>query len=116
MDIAKPLALLVKVNPLSYVYSYHLIRSRQFSIFEGVDVVRRAIELSEIELNLDTDSDHVTSSYGVVTTGKFNVKSAAVDTLEISPGAKGFVSNFAYEISRHRCYEREMELTSRVGY
>ena len=81
---------------------------------KGVHVVQRAIGLSEIRLNLDADKDHVISSYGVVTTGKYDVKSAAVD---ISPGAKGFVSNFAYQISQHRCYEREKDgLTNRVAY
>lgn len=55
--------------------------------------------------------------YGVVTTGKYDVKSAVVDALEISPSAKGFVSKFAYEISKHRCYDREMaELTKSVAY
>lgn len=55
--------------------------------------------------------------YGVVTTGKYDVKSAVVDALEISPNAKGFVSKFAYEISKHRCYDREMaELTQSVAY
>ena len=82
--------------------------------FIGVHVVRHAIGLSEIRLNLDADKDNVVSSYGIVTTGRYDVKSAAVD---ISPGAKGFVSNFAYQISQHRCYEREMdELTNKVAY
>lgn len=83
-------------------------------ISKGVHVVHRAIGLSEIRLNLDADKDNVISSYGVVTTGKCDVKSAVVD---ISPGAKGFVSNFAYQISQHRCYLREKDgLTNRVAY
>ena len=81
---------------------------------QGVHVVHRAIELPEISLNLDADKDLVISSYGVVTTGKYDVKSAVVD---ISPGAKGFVSNFGYQISQHRCYEREKDgLTNKVAY
>ncbi|KIM85498.1 hypothetical protein PILCRDRAFT_817527 [Piloderma croceum F 1598] len=32
---------------------------------------------------------------------------AATDTLKIGPGPKGFAANYAYEISKHRCYERE---------
>ena len=66
---------------------------------QGVRVVYHAIGLSEVSLNLDVDNDSVISSYGVVTTGKYDVKSAVVD---ISPGSKGFVSDFAYQISQHR--------------
>ena len=109
MGIARLSQLLVKVNNLSFKSSF--ICSRWF---QGVHVVQRAIGLSEISLNLDADKDHVISSYGVVTTGNYDVKSAVVD---ISPGAKGFVSNFSYQISQHRCYEREKDgLTNRVAY
>ena len=91
---------------------------------QGVHVVHRAIGLSEIRLNLDADKDNVISSYGVVSTGKYDsaynvtvstvIKSALV---VISPGAEGFVSNFAYQISQHRCYEREKDgLTNKIAY
>jgi catalase len=67
------------------------------------------------------DKDNVISSYGVVTTGKYDssdvggiITSALIDIL---PGAEGFVSKFAYEISQHRCYDREKDgLTNRVAY
>ena len=77
-------------------------------------MVHRAIGLDEVSLNLDAEKENVISSYGVVTTGKYNIKSTVVD---ISPDAKGFVSNFAYQISKHRCYEREEDgLAKRVAY
>jgi catalase len=63
------------------------------------------------------DSSDVTSSYGIVTTGKLDVKSAATDLLHIEHDSKNFLAEFAYVISRHRCYEREMDgLTAQVAY
>ena len=101
-----------------FVIWLQFIHSRWFSIFEGVNVVRHAIGLSEVKLNFEEKSDRVISSYGVVTAGKYDMKSATTEGFEISPGSdKGFVSNFAYEISKHRCYERETDgLASRVAY
>lgn len=58
------------------------------------------------------------SSYGVVTVGSYSLKSVATDVLNIASGGdKGFISNFAFEISKHRCYERETDgLASKVAY
>ncbi|KAH9484073.1 catalase A [Psilocybe cubensis] len=86
------------------------------AIGDAVDVVKQALNLPEVNF-ANSGVDDVVSSYGVVTTGKYDVSSAVVDALEIAPSPKGFVSNFAYQISKHRCYEREMDgLTSRVAY
>lgn len=64
-----------------------------------------------------TDSDNVVTSYGVVTTGKYSVASMAHDILKISPGPEGFMSNFAFEISKHRCWDRETDgLVSKVAF
>ncbi|KAJ3716582.1 catalase-like domain-containing protein [Lentinula raphanica] len=64
------------------------------------------------------DSNTVVTSYGVTTAGTYSLKSVATDVLNIAYGGdKGFISNFAYEISKHRCYERELEgLTSKIPY
>ncbi|KAF8181904.1 catalase-like domain-containing protein [Mycena galopus ATCC 62051] len=64
------------------------------------------------------DDNTVTSSYGVVTTGSYKVTSAAAEALEIVTGGEaGFMSNFAYEISEHRRYKRELDgLTFQVAY
>ncbi|KAI0304751.1 catalase-like domain-containing protein [Russula brevipes] len=63
------------------------------------------------------DSLDVKTSYGVVTTGKLDAKAVATGTLRIGDDSKDFITEFAYVISRHRCYEREMDgLTSRVAY
>lgn len=84
----------------------------------AVPVVREAIGLPEIRVASSPDSTEVLSSYGVVTAGKYDVKAAIMDVLEIaSDGSKGFVTNFAYEVSQHRCYLRESDgLTARVAY
>lgn len=77
--------------------------------------VRHSLDLPE--LKFADDSDNVVSSYGVVTTGKYGATSAVVDALTIAPGSKGFASNFAYEISKHRSFDRESDgLVSRVAF
>ncbi|KAF9009471.1 catalase [Cyathus striatus] len=87
------------------------------AIGEGVTVLQQAIGLPEVKLFNSPDSDNVESSYGVVTTGKYDVTSAATDAPKIASGPKGFVANFAYEVSKHRCYERELDgLVKRVAY
>lgn len=83
----------------------------------GADAVRSILGLAEIQTNRSLDSDEVVSSYAVVTTGKYDIKSAVVDALTIAPGPTGFVANFAFEISKHRCYEREMDgLINRIAF
>lgn len=59
----------------------------------------------------------MTVSYGVVTAPKFSFSSAVRDVLRISSDEKGFVSEFAYEISKHRCFKREMDgLNTQVAF
>jgi catalase len=79
--------------------------------------VHQVLGLSEVLFCPSLARDDVVSSYGVVTTGKYGFTSAAVDALTIAPGAKGFVSNFAFEISKHRCWDRELDgLVSKVAF
>lgn len=47
--------------------------------------------------------DEVVSSYGVISTGRYSVPSMASDLLKLDKDSKGFVSNFAYQVSQHRC-------------
>jgi len=44
-----------------------------------------------------------------VTTPKITLSSTMADVLGVGKGDKGFVSQFAYEISKHRCFERELD-------
>jgi len=82
----------------------------------AIGFLRDTVDLPGVEFQHEDSSD-VKSSYGVVTTGKLDVKSAATGTLRIEHDSKDFMAEFAYVISCHRCYERELDgLTSRVAY
>jgi catalase len=88
------------------------------AVGEGVTFVHGAIQLPEVQLASATGNDSdVVTSYGVVTAGKYGATSMLTDALKIAPGEKGFIANFAYQLSQHRCYERELDgLTSRIAY
>jgi len=61
--------------------------------------------------------DEVTVSYGVVTAPKMSLLSTVASMLKISEGEKSFTSQFAYEISKHRCFERELDgLNTQVAF
>ena len=80
----------------------------------GVDFVHRALSLVEVGLApVHAGSDDVVVSYGVVTAAKYGV---VLDGTKIEPGRQGFVSNFASELSRHRCWDREKGLTSKIAF
>jgi catalase len=82
----------------------------------AIGFLRHTVDLPGVEFQ-DEDSSHIKTSYGVVTTGKLGVKTAETGPLRIEHDSKDFMAEFAYVISRHRCYEREMDgLTSRVAY
>ncbi|KAG6812079.1 catalase A [Tricholoma furcatifolium] len=87
------------------------------AIGDGVAVVKHAVALPDMKFADPAGTDDVVSSYGVVTTGKYGVTSAASDIVAIVAGPKGFVSNFANEVSKHRCWDREMDgLVSQVAF
>ncbi|KAI9512870.1 catalase [Russula earlei] len=82
----------------------------------AIGFLRDTVDLPGVEFQHE-DSADVKTSYGVVTTGKLDVKSAMTGTLRIKQDSKDFMAEFGYVISRHRCYDREMDgLTSRVAY
>ncbi|PCH36976.1 catalase [Wolfiporia cocos MD-104 SS10] len=84
---------------------------------EAVVFLREAVQLPGIEYATDLNNDNVVTSYGVITVGKYDAGSFAADTLKISQDEKGFASKFAFEVSKHRCYERELDgLVSKVAY
>ncbi|THH23105.1 hypothetical protein EUX98_g8072 [Antrodiella citrinella] len=87
------------------------------AIGEGVAFLREAAQLPGIEYATNINSEAVVSSYGVVTVGRASLSSVAADTLKIGRGEKGFVAEFALEVSKHRCFDREMHgLTAKVAY
>ena len=82
----------------------------------AIGFLRDTVDLPGVEFQ-DEDSPRVKASYGVVTTGKFDVKSAATGPLRIEHDTKDFMAEFSRAISSHRSYERELDgLTSRVAY
>ena len=83
----------------------------------GVGVVQAALDnLPQLNFSTLTSSEVVTT-YGVVTIGQYDSASVVKDTLTIAPGSTGFVSNFAHQLSKHRCYERELGgLTELVAF
>ncbi|GLB34627.1 putative occurs in almost all aerobically respiring organisms and serves to protect cells from the toxic effects of hydrogen peroxide [Lyophyllum shimeji] len=85
------------------------------AIGEGAGFVANALNLPDIKTTTTVGSDEVSNSYGVITTGKYGVMKAASEVF--AAGQEGFLTSFAYEISRHRCYERELDgLTMKVAY
>lgn len=79
--------------------------------------MREAVQLPGVQFAHDLKSNAVTNSYGVVTAGTYDAGSIVADTLKIEQDSKGFISTFALAVSKHRCYERELEgLTAKVAY
>ncbi|RPB04460.1 catalase-domain-containing protein [Choiromyces venosus 120613-1] len=74
---------------------------------DAVSFLQQAVVLPGVNIAADPNSDEVITSYGVVTGWKSSVK--VLHSLKIEPSASAFSSAFAYEISKHRCWERELD-------
>jgi catalase len=74
----------------------------------GIAFLRDDAGLPRVQFQHEGSSD-VMTSYGVVTTGKLDVKSALISELRIRHDEKDFLAEFAHVISQHRCYQREMD-------
>ena len=80
---------------------------------EGVDLVRDACELNGINFSSGVQ---VEDSYGVITARETKPESFK-EALQIVKGAKDFMDAYAYAISQHRNYARELDgLSSQVAY
>ncbi|KAG8220044.1 catalase-like domain-containing protein [Butyriboletus roseoflavus] len=88
------------------------------AVGEAVDFLRDVVQLPTVDLfSPGGHEDAVVSSYGVVSTGRYNPSSTIASLPKLQADSGEFVSNFAYQISQHRCYEREMDgLTKKVAY
>ncbi|EKM83082.1 hypothetical protein AGABI1DRAFT_53795 [Agaricus bisporus var. burnettii JB137-S8] len=87
------------------------------AIGDGAAFLKHAINLPEVEIVSDVSKPEVVVSYGVVTIGKYSAGSAAKDVIRLDPNSEGFASRFGYEISKHRCWKRELDgLTKQVAY
>jgi len=90
----------------------------QADFLPGIALLKDAAMLPGVELaSISSGSDQVVVSYGVVTSSSYSVSSAAVDVLSMGQSEKGLASQFAYEVSKHRCWERELDgLTAKVAF
>ena len=70
---------------------------------EGVDFVHQACQLPGIQLALKSSETKPVVDKGVVTVGKFDASHEVAVRLG---GGNDFISLFATEISKHRCWER----------
>lgn len=93
------------------------------AVGEAVAFLESACRLPGITLSqFDTvgsapSGEAVTVDFGVVTAGKFSAPSTISEGWKIMKGAADFMGVFAYEISKHKCFERElMGLSDRVAY
>lgn len=84
---------------------------------EAVKLVRTACGIEGMEFASGT-GDGVVESYGVVTAGGVGGSPESLKQgLKMVKGAKHFVSAYAYQISQHRNFKRELDgLTSMVAY
>ncbi|KAL2158843.1 hypothetical protein VTH06DRAFT_4035 [Thermothelomyces fergusii] len=80
---------------------------------EAVDLVRGAIGLPSVSVSGSGDAHE---SYGVVTLKELRPESLS-EAVTIAKGATGFMEKFFYNISRHRCWDRELDgLNTQVAY
>lgn len=71
----------------------------------GVKFVEAAIHEAEGYKVADLGSSEVTEWYGVVTAGQPQVS----ESVKIAEEGKGFMEQFFYAVSQHRCWERELD-------
>lgn len=82
---------------------------------DAIDFIQQACVLPGVELALDQKSARIVTSYGVVT--GWNVNAKSMQSVKIEPSETVWMRAFVYEISRHRCWERELEgLSNKLAY
>lgn len=80
---------------------------------EAVDLVHGAIGLPSVSISTSADAHE---SYGVVTLKELRPESLS-EAVTIAKGATGFLEKFFYNISQHRCWDRELDgLNTLVAY
>jgi catalase len=74
---------------------------------DAVSFLQQAVVLPGVDVAADPNSHDVVTSYGVVTGWRCSV--GVLRSLKIEPSTCAFSSAFAYEISKHRCWARELD-------
>jgi len=99
----------------------HWIREA-FGHCKAIGATGEAVKLVQYACGVDgmafsTNAD-VVDAYGVVTAGGVGTSSSSVgEALKMVKGAKNFLDAYAYNISQHRNFKRELDgLTSAVAY
>lgn len=83
---------------------------------EGVALVKMACEVQGMIFSAG-ESGEVVDSYGVVTAAGVGAPSGIAEALKMVKGAKTFLDAYAFNISQHRNFKRELDgLTSMVAY
>ncbi|KAM5351089.1 hypothetical protein ACJ41O_003812 [Fusarium nematophilum] len=82
---------------------------------KAVQLIENAIELPEVSLSGEDDGNAV-ESYGVVTLRSVEPESLG-EVVDVAKNAKGFLEQFFYAVSQHRCWQRELDgLNVMVAY
>lgn len=80
---------------------------------EAVEMVEKALQLQQVSVS---SSHEAHESYGVVTLKEARPESLG-EVLQVAKGAKGFLEQFVYAVSQHRCWDRELDgLAMMVAY
>ena len=86
-------------------------------LFLAVDFLRDAVRLPGIEFATQSGGTSVTNNFGVVTAPKLGTPGSITEGLRIAKDATDFLGTFAYQVSQHKCFERELAgLASRVAF
>ena len=83
----------------------------------AVDFLREAVRLPGIQFAPTDQGETVTTDFGIVTASTIRPPSSLSEGLTIVKDASDFITAFAYEISQHKCFDRETSgLASRVAF
>jgi catalase len=83
---------------------------------EGVQLVKMACEVQGM-LFSQGESGEVVDCYGVVTAAGVGRPTGVTEALKMAKGAKNFLDAYAFNVSQHRNFKRELDgLTSMVAY
>jgi catalase len=84
---------------------------------EAVKLVKAACQVDGMAFSAGGDGEDVVDSYGVVTAAGVRNPGGIREALKMVKGAKTFLNAYAYNISQHRNFQRELDgLTSMVAY
>ena len=88
-----------------------------FSLNLGVDLLRLGAQLPGVKFSPSAGPSGITVDFGIVTASEYDPPSSFVNGLQLTKDATDFGHAFAYEVSKHKWYERELAgLSSKVAF